>query len=418
MYTQIISSATSPTRKLLFAISLMLLTACQQVNNRETMQGSHAFINVKVASFNVSMEANNYIEEGDATQSINLALPRALASAEHQQIKNIAEIIQRVQPDILLLNEFDYLENTKIGINAFQNKYLSVSQQGHAPIYYPYIYLAPVNTGVKTPFQSANSRLTHYGFGKYPGQYGMVVLSKYPIENQQTRTFQQFLWQDMPDNLMPVDSVGNSWYSKAEKKHMRLSSKSHWDIPVNICNKQLNILASHPTPPVFDGDEDRNGRRNHDEIRFWKDYITANSESYHYDDQGKKGGIVESTSFVIVGDLNASAVEGSAHPNAMRQLLTHSRINDYPAPTSEGGALNKPDNPNAASHTASWGMRADYVIPSSELKVIDSGVFWPKADNEASRLVSSRSASSDHRLVWATLALKLKDKECNNDSLN
>ena len=56
-----------------------------------------------------------------------------------------------------------------------------------------------------------------------------------------------------------------------------LSSKSHWDVPVRIGNVTLHLLASHPTPPAFDGAEDRNGRRNHDEIRFWSDYLTRGS---------------------------------------------------------------------------------------------------------------------------------------------
>ncbi len=72
---------------------------------------------------------------------------------------------------------------------------------------------------------------------------------------------------------------------------MRLSSKSHWDIPININGKEIHILASHPTPPVFDGPENRNGNRNHDEIRFWRDYIDNTQANYIYDDGGKKGGL-------------------------------------------------------------------------------------------------------------------------------
>ncbi len=73
-------------------------------------------------------------------------------------------------------------------------------------------------------------------------------------------------------------------------RDFRLSSKSHWDVPVKVGNKTIHILASHPTPPSFDGAEDRNGKRNHDEIRFWKDYISDSSNQYIYDDKGVKGG--------------------------------------------------------------------------------------------------------------------------------
>ena len=42
-------------------------------------------------------------------------LPAALSNSDHPQISNIAEIIQRVRPDILLLNEFDRSEERRVG---------------------------------------------------------------------------------------------------------------------------------------------------------------------------------------------------------------------------------------------------------------------------------------------------------------
>ena len=32
----------------------------------------------------------------------------------------------------------------------------------------------------------------------------------------------------------------------------RLSSKSHWDVPLSIGGRTVHFLVSHPTPPVFD----------------------------------------------------------------------------------------------------------------------------------------------------------------------
>lgn len=354
---------------------------------------------IKIATFNVSMEATNYQSEESIVYS-NKVLINELKSGQSKQIKNIAEIIQRVRPDIILLNEFDYIDDFEDGVNAFKKNYLGVSQNGFSPIEYPYFYLAPVNTGIRTPFTDKNARLTHFGFGHYPGQYGMVLLSRFPIIKDKVRTFQHFLWKDMPDNLMPLDENGTSWYSNQEQKVMRLSSKSHWDVPIQICGNQLNILASHPTPPVFDEKEDRNGRRNFDEIRFWKDYIDGKSDSYHYDDNGQQGGIEEPTSFIILGDLNASPVEGESYPGAINQLLQHKSINQNLNPSSKGGAANKPDNKHAINHTAEWGMRVDYVLPSVDLKATDTKVFWPILDDEVAHLFADRKALSDHRLVW------------------
>ena len=71
---------------------------------------------------------------------------------------------------------------------------------------------------------------------------------------------------------------------------LRLSSKTHVDVPVATSAGTLHILASHPTPPVFDGPEDRNGRRNHDEIRLFADYVDPDRSAYLVDDRGGRAG--------------------------------------------------------------------------------------------------------------------------------
>lgn len=395
-------------RHLLFALSgavALTLTACGTTELTSSMdQESPEKQGLRVATFNVSMEADNYVID-DSSEVSSEALTLALTSGTHPQIQNIAEIIQRTRPHIILLNEFDYIEDPSKGINLFRTNYLNQPQSGLSPIDYPYVYLAPVNTGVKT--QLSDSNLSLFGFGKYPGQYAMVLLSQYPINTDQVRTFQNFLWKDMPSHIMPINEQGDSWYDEDAVGIMRLSSKSHWDVPINVCGETLHVLASHPTPPVFDGPEDRNGRRNFDEIRFWADYISPQTATYHYDDLGNTGGLAADSHFVILGDLNASSVEGDAYPGAMDQLLTHPLIANYPAPTSEGGKENRPESNYATTHTAYWGMRADYVLPSANLNVTQSGVYWPKTTDEEYRLVESRQASSDHRMVWVDFKIPI-----------
>lgn len=361
---------------------------------------------LRVATFNVSMEAGNYLDE-DADQPLSAAaLQQRLQAGDHSQIRNIAEIIQRVRPDILLLNEFDTIEPRSAGLDLFQKNYLSRSQSGQSPIEYAYRFVAPVNTGVAMPVDlDGDGEITlpedAYGFGHYPGQYGMVVLSRYPINTDNVRTFQHFLWKNMPGALRPYHPDGTPYYSDAVWSRFRLSSKSHWDLPVQIGEQTIHLLASHPTPPVFDGPEDRNGKRNHDEIRFWVDYL--NNATYLYDDRGRSGGLVADAPFVILGDLNASPVEGDSRPEAIRALLSHERVNAI-TPTSAGGQQALPENPHAASHTVSWGLRADYTLPSSHWSAVNSGIFWPPQNDPLHRLVHNRQASSDHRLVWADLA--------------
>lgn len=368
---------------------------------------------IRVATFNVSIEATNYLsrKEVEKDPSRSSIVKRFLASGDHPQIKNIAEIIQRTRPDIILLNEFDYIADSKQGIELFIKNYLNVSQNEQSAIDFPYYYIAPANTGLASPFDLDNDGKKSgiagdaYGFGYYPGQYAMALLSRYPMKHKQIRTFQTFLWKDMPNALQPRNDDGSPWYSAEEWAHLRLSSKSHWDIPIETDAGIINIIAAHPTPPTFDGAEDRNGKRNHDEIRLISDYLS--NESYLIDDKGVKGGLSAGARFVVMGDLNSSPDEGNSIKGAVQNLLTHPLVNSSCVPTSQAGLQQRPDNAFAAQHTAAWGLRVDYVLPSkSGFSVQHCGLFWPTENAPEHALVADRKRSSDHRLVWIDLLIE------------
>jgi len=330
----------------------------------------------------------------------------------NQQLRGAAEIIQRVRPDILLINEIDYNAERNVA-ELFQDRYLRVGQHGQQAITFEHLYDAPVNTGEPTGLDLDHDKKTDgpgdaYGYGRYPGQYGMALFSKYPIDEDAARTFRMLLWRDMPDNLMPDGENGKpKWYDADAAKVFRLSSKSHWDIPIQIGGQALHILAAHPTPPVFDGDEDRNGRRNFDEIRLLADYLGGLGDaSYIVDDQGRRGTLAENAKFVILGDLNADPARDDAAygKSAMRQLLDHPRVQD-PAATSAGAlGKNKPGAPYFIERKTCDFGRIDYTLCSKNLNVKSSGVYWPTSDDPTAKLVSDRRYSSDHRMVWVDIA--------------
>lgn len=384
-----------------------LLCSCQSTQKTTSTTNT----TLKIATFNVSMEATNYVK-GDALKAGAGVLKQLLKNGDNKQIKNIAEILQRTRPDIVLLNEFDYIESKEQGVKAFIKNYLNISQNGVTAIDYPYFYYAPVNTGLPTEFDLDNNgtkerfKADAQGFGFFHGHYGMMILSKYPIQTDGVRTFQRFLRADMPDAIKPFyPKTGEPWYSDQEWQSLRLSSKSHWDVPVLVNGKVLHVLASHPVPPVFDGEEDRNGARNHDEIRLWTDYITPGAGGYIVDDKGEKGGLSNNSRFVLLGDQNAAINGGNARKEGIGNLLASPWVNNAFTPQSEGGRQNKPDNFHSKEHTSAWGMRVDYVLPSVNIKVLDGSVFWPTSDSELHRLVADRKASSDHRLVWLEIKL-------------
>ncbi|WP_094678099.1 phytase [Hydrocoleum sp. CS-953] len=376
---------------------------------------------VRFATFNASLNRN---ESGQLIQD--------LSTPQNEQAQTIAEIIQRVNPDVLLVNEFDF-DAEGIAADLFRDNYLEISQNGVDPVEYPFVYLAPSNTGIASGFDLDNNGeivttpgANGYGndalgFGNFPGQFAMVLYSKYPIVEEEVRTFQNFLWQDMPGALLPDNletPQPNDWYSAEELEVFPLSSKSHWDVPIEVNGEIIHVLASHPTPPVFDGEEDRNGRRNHDEIRFWADYITPGEGDYIYDDEGNFGGLNPGNYFVIMGDKNADPFDGDSFNNAIDQLLENPLVNTSVIPDSVGGvaATNRQGGESAnhlgdpAFDTAdfndatgtSGNLRVDYVLPSENQEIVDAAVFWPTENDTLFPLVGDFPfPSSDHRLVWA-----------------
>lgn len=342
---------------------------------------------VKIATYNVSL----YGKQPGEVQ-------RRLASGNSLQAQKIARVIQSVRPDILLINEIDYDASGKTA-SLLAEKYFAVSLAGSVPIEYPFVYAFESNTGVDSSLDlDSNSQLgepnDRWGYGVYPGQYAMAVFSRFPIAEDQIRTFRKFKWSDLPGALRPVDPDSREpYYSDAIWQRLRLSSKNHADVPISVGDSLIHVLASHPTPPVFDGPADHNGCRNHDEIAFWKHYIGSGADAL-VDDEGRAGGITADSSFVIMGDLNSDPNAGDSNKKAIVDLLADKRTQD-PRPTSLGAAQG-----GRGDETAAFGrdrqLRVDFVVPSADLILQRSGVFWPEKDSPHREWISA----SDHRLVW------------------
>lgn len=331
----------------------------------------------------------------------------------------IAAVIRHVRPDVVLLNEFDFDEGGQAA-ELFQRRYLEAAEGAQEPIRYAYRYSAPVNTGEPSGLDLDGDGRNDgpgdaWGYGKHPGQYGMLVLSRFPIDTVGARSFRTFLWKDLPNAWQPHfpaegEEAGRAFYPEAVWNQLRLSSKSHWDLPIVTPLGLVHLLASHPTPPVFDGPEDRNGARNHDEIRFWVEYLSQPGADWIHDDAGQRGGLAADARFVIVGDLNADAHDGDGSHEAISQLIGHARVDAARVPTSEGARdaatlHGFPRQGDVASHTGDFGprvgtLRLDYALPSQGFVIRDAGVFWPRAGEPGAELVEA----SDHRMVWVDLA--------------
>lgn len=363
---------------------------------------------LRVAQFNIREMSQEKVDEVDAD-----------GRGTNEQLAAAAEVLREVRPDVVLINEIDILQEGEEPLDGvwrdFQDRYLDT---GSDLLRFEHVFAAPVNTGVLSGFDLNNDGVTathadrgtrahgddSFGYGIYPGQYGMVIASRYPLDRDAARTFRSLLWQDMPGNGMP-----EGWYSDEEAAAFRLSSKTHMVVPVRVGGRTLHLVAAHPTPPGFDGEEDRNGRRNRDEVRLIVDLIEG--ADYLVDDFGVRGGLPAGAPFVILGDLNASRRGedgGPDHP--IHALLDHPRVRDTgPIAVSEGGLAGREPGPPAyferSTTGRATGLRIDYVLPSTDLEVVGGGVYFPEGTRDPAG-AERAGVASDHRLVWVDLVIR------------
>ena len=302
-------------------------------------------------------------------------LLRDMIRGDDEQIRAVLAIIADVRPDVLLLQGVDFDQTSEV------LKRLADAAG------YDHHFAFPPNSGRQVGLDvDADGRLGEpedaLGFGRFFGEGGMALLSRFPIQIDVSHNYSDLLWKDLPETLIP--SPDNAWPSQAVYDALPLSSVGHWQIPVTIPEGDLTLLAFHASPPVFDGPEDRNGLRNHDQIAFWQSSM-----------DGIVGSVPESR-FVVLGDANQDPVDGEGRKGAIRSLLADHRLQDVAPQGAQG------------TDTVDWDeigvgkLRVDYVLPSSDLDVIDSGVYWPTAETEEA--TTARTASR-HSLVWVDLKM-------------
>ncbi|MCG7497788.1 endonuclease/exonuclease/phosphatase family protein [Vibrio sp. Of7-15] len=364
---------------------------------------------VRFAQFNISLSLP---EQG--------AIKQQLLNQSHPRFKKLASIILKTAPDVLLLCEFDHPgEGGDDGsLDIFCRDYLTDHASNSNKPLYPYAYCPPSNTGLLASVSLHGEKIPSLpddgiGFGFHHGHFSFVLLSKYPIDTNNIRSWQKLLWKNLPSHSIP-----ENYYSPQALNELRLSSKNHCEIPITINDKQVSVLASHPTPPVFDGIEQRNKRRNKDELKLIHEMLDPASSVL--DDSGRQGGLRLEQSFVIMGDLNADPINGDGETQVIRNLLSHKRVNQRVShgslmPKSKGAVQARVWQPRKGER-ASWthinGLRLDYVLPSTDLNAIGSGVFWPAQGSSERALICDEKgreraqAGSDHRLVWVDIEIE------------
>ncbi|MDP5308564.1 endonuclease/exonuclease/phosphatase family protein [Paracoccus spongiarum] len=299
--------------------------------------------------------------------------------ARDPQVLAAAQVIVAARPDVILLTGIDWDADGR-ALAAFS------ALMADAGLDFPHRFSARPNSGLPTGLDlDGDGRLAEaddaQGWGQFTGQNGMAVLSRLPLGP--VTDYSDRLWRDLPGNLMPA--VGPE-----VAQVQRLSSTAHWDLPVMTARGPLRLLAWAATPPVFDGPEDRNGRRNHDEAAFWLHNLPH-------------------APFALIGNVNLDPTDGEGRPEALQRLLDHATD---PMPR---GAWQPPQTGANATHAADpaldtgdfdeagpGDLRVDYILPARALGIAGSGVLSPPPDNPLAEAVAR---ASDHRLVWVDLVM-------------
>ena len=312
-------------------------------------------------------------------------LLRDLLGDADPQVAAVVAVLARLDADIVLLTGFDY-DLGQAALTALADRLAAVG------VSYPHRLALRPNTGIATGLdldgngQRGEAR-DAMGYGRFAGAAGMALLSRHPIRPQEIRDFTSLLWQDLPGAILPPDLTAEA------RALQRLSTSGHYEIPVDIGGKTLRLLAYYATPPVFDGPEDRNGRRNHDETALWLRLL-----------DGSLGPPPEPP-FVILGQSNLDPADGEGRTDAMRALLGHPALQD-PVPRGSHGRAEPLHNGDPALDTALYdgigGLRVDLVLPSVDLAVTASGVLWPP---DTDPLTTTLTAASRHRPVWVDITL-------------
>ncbi|MEM0948722.1 MAG: endonuclease/exonuclease/phosphatase family protein [Pseudomonadota bacterium] len=316
---------------------------------------------------------------------------RDVLAAESPDIVAASTLIAQARADVIVLQGMDY-DLGMVALGAFRDR---VSKSGMT---YPHMFSARPNSGLPLGLDvdgdgRPDGPRDTQGYGRFGGAGGMAVLSRWPITLDVDLT--EFLWRDLPDGLIATDDPAHDI--------QRLSSVAHWVLDVAPEGQRpMKLMTFHATPPVFDGPEDRNGRRNHDEAALWLRLLDGSLEVPP-----------PQSRFVVLGDFNMDPADGDGRSAALLSLLAHPELQDV-APQSQhardaaltDGGTNTTHRGDPAHDTANWrddpgpgNLRVDYVLPSNDWDVTGSGVLWSEAvDGDFDDQPVLR-----HGLVWVDL---------------
>ncbi|WP_298437271.1 endonuclease/exonuclease/phosphatase family protein [uncultured Jannaschia sp.] len=295
---------------------------------------------------------------------------RDLAVARDPQAEAALDVIAHAAPNVVLLLDIDW-DLDGVGLAALTDR---LAEHG---LEYPHNVALKPNSGIPSGIDldgdgTDDRARDAMGYGRFTGDSGLALLSDRPIGRITDHS--KTLWSARSDAVAVLPEAAHGI--------VPLATTAQWVVELG----DLTLITLAAGTPVFDGPEDRNGKRTADELAL----VSELAETVPHP--------------VVLGRGNVDPVDGDGPRAAMRALLDHPALQD-PVPRGAGGG-GAGHSGDPALDTVAWEgpgpLRVDYVLPGTSLDIRDSGVLWPALDDPFAETVA---AAGSGRLVWVDIAL-------------
>jgi len=238
--------------------------------------------------------------EANLTADAPGKLNENLMGANNQQAGHVADSIAQANADVVVLTNMDA---DQVAVDTFRDLYLNNTEDDRSDVDYQYSYLAVGSKGLQSGADlNADGVIggapDAWGQGSFEEQGSVVVLSKYPVDEEQVTAVSKLKWQDVANNQLHHTKLDGVLAAS-----MPVMNTGLWDIPIEYRNQRVHVIAAQTEPE--NQNQDVAAARQSDELKVIVDYLDG--EDYVHIDEGRQAKGVGDEKFVVAGALNLQA---------------------------------------------------------------------------------------------------------------
>lgn len=264
-----------------------------------------------------------------------------LMGASNLQAGHVADSIAQSNADVVVLTDMDADQGA---LDTFRDQYLNNTEDDRPDVDYQYSYLAVGSKGLQSGADlNADGVIggaqDAWGQGEFEEQGSVVVLSKYPVDEDQITAVSKLKWQDVAN-----DQLHHTKLDGVLAASIPVMSTGLWDIPIEYRGQRVHVVATQTEPEGQD--QDLAAARQSDELKVVSDYLAG--KDYVHIDEGRQAKGVGDEKFVIAGALNRQETGGE------------SRIKPFLKSLGREDALNE---------------SGSYLVPDTSWQVVGQGLI-------------------------------------------